>query len=560
MQACSGPQQWQRWAVIALVVLWAVLYLPHLRSNPNWYGDEGEWMEKSWTFIHGTPRVGPVSNDFVFPYPYPPLYMLVNGALLRVFGNDIVVGRALGAVTALAVAGLLLWIGVRLRGFRFGLLCALAFLVYPEAVINFRWVRSHPMAGALGLACIGFLIAYLQERRLRHLWWAGLMCSLATATNYYAVGLIPTVIAAAAWVAWPRWREPRAWRDVALAAALAGAYGTLFVLWYITTQGGVGHLHEQMRRLAAMTTEPAGPVATLARIVKFCFATPVFNPRGERIFVDLWLVLAAAGVAVFPLKRWRGWLAFWLVLLMWPVFRKQDNVSFFFYPATMFLPVMALGVAGALDRAGQLAGRLWKPSRHAPAAVVLGVLALASLNGSTGHFRTKIDLFTQQFFSVETAEQAMQFVNQNTSGEDFVLVPKQLYWLVRDARKSMLSHCVTCEGGTNAAWPVPIPREMFWFDCSWTNAKFVVLASGVDLRGRPMGIDAVYTRGLEGVPEIVNAMLEQHWPVVWHSGEQYVLAPLGDGKNWPVALGGEYLVLANPRFVTGALPEAMPNE
>jgi len=69
---------------ICLLVLWAVLFLPNLRTNPNWYGDEGEWMEKCWTFIHGTPRVGPVVNDFVFPYPYPPLYMALNGALLNV--------------------------------------------------------------------------------------------------------------------------------------------------------------------------------------------------------------------------------------------------------------------------------------------------------------------------------------------------------------------------------------------------------------------------------------------------------------------------------------------
>ena len=104
----------ERGIAAALLFLWALLFLPNLRTNPDWYGDEGEWMEKSWTFIHGTPRVGPIVNDFIFPYPYPPLYMLVNGALLRVFGNDIVVGRALGAVTALAAAALLFWVGSRL--------------------------------------------------------------------------------------------------------------------------------------------------------------------------------------------------------------------------------------------------------------------------------------------------------------------------------------------------------------------------------------------------------------------------------------------------------------
>ena len=88
--------KWERIFAVALVVGWAALFLPNLRTNPNWYADEGEWMEKCWTFIHGTPRVGPIVNDFVFPYSYPPLYMLVTGSLLRAFGDDIVVARAVG--------------------------------------------------------------------------------------------------------------------------------------------------------------------------------------------------------------------------------------------------------------------------------------------------------------------------------------------------------------------------------------------------------------------------------------------------------------------------------
>ena len=147
--------KWERNAAIVLVALWALLFLPNLRTNPNWYGDEGEWMEKSWTFIHGTARIGPIVDDFIFPYPYPPLYMIVNGALLRVFGNDIVVGRALGVVTALAAGALLFWIGTRLRDKQFGFLCAAAFLVYSEANVNFRWVRSHPMSGTWALASVG---------------------------------------------------------------------------------------------------------------------------------------------------------------------------------------------------------------------------------------------------------------------------------------------------------------------------------------------------------------------------------------------------------------------
>ncbi|HVM60094.1 MAG TPA: glycosyltransferase family 39 protein [Verrucomicrobiae bacterium] len=553
MKPASGIK-WEQVLAAALVVLWAALFLPNLRSNPNWYGDEGEWMEKSWTFIHGTPRVGPIINDFVFPYPYPPLYMLVNGALLRVFGNDIVVARGLGAVTALAAAAILFWIGARLRGPAFGFLCAAALLVYPQTNMNFRWVRSHPMTGTLALACMGFLIGYLQDKRLKDLVWAGVFCSLATAANYYAVGMIPGVIAVAVWVNWRRWREPSAWRDVMTGAATAGAFGVVFVLWYVATQGGLAHLREQVQRLGGMT-QPAGIVEVCSRIARFCFTTPTsIGPQGLEGH-DVWLIAAVVGLIAFPVARLRGWLVFWLAALMWPIFRKQDNVSWFFYPATVFLPLMALGVGGAAEQVGRLVtATLQKKDsvglRVAPGVVAFGAWAIVSLNGAWGHFDTMIDRFTQQ--SIPEAEAAMKYVNEHTTDADFVLVPKQIYWLVKSPRRSMLSHCQTIEGKTNAAWPVRIPRDRFWFDCRWPNAKYVVLASGVDATGRRQwGIDLVYTLGAGGAGEIVPLMLDEKWNVVYAGGRGVAYAPIGPDKKWPVVLDGEYLVLANPQLVKG---------
>jgi hypothetical protein len=219
------------------------------------------------------------------------------------------------------------------------------------------------------------------------------------------------------------------------------------------------------------------------------------------------------------------------------VFKKQDNVSIFFYPATLFLPLMALGVAGLLERTGKL-----KP---VAIAVVLGAFGLTSAYGSLTHFRTKIDFFTQQ--DVTGAERVMAYVNANTAAEDFVLVPKQLYWKVKRAKKSMLSHCVTVTGGTNDAWPVPIPPEVFWFDCRWQNAKFAVIASGLIGGRQPIGIDMIYTRSLAGVPEAVDGMLREQWPIVVVAGEKAAVVNIGNTR-WPVVVNGEYLVLANPRF------------
>src|SRR5439155_1709015 len=163
---------------------------------------------------------------------------------------------------------------------------------------------------------------------------------------------------------------------------------------------------------------PPSIVEIGTRIVKFCFTTQTHIGSSGLEGHDLWLIAAAAGLITFPVARLRGWLVFWLLVLMWPIFRKQENVSWFFYPATIF-------------------------------------------------------------------------------------------WLVKTPRKSMLSHCQTIEGKTNGAWPVPIPHEMFWFDCRWQNAKYLVLASGADASGQQQwGIDLVYTLGVGGAKDVVPLMVE----------------------------------------------------
>jgi len=132
----------------------------------------------------------------------------------------------------------------------------------------------------------------------------------------------------------------------------------------------------------------------------------------------------------------------------------------------------------------------------------------------------------------------MAYVNSHTTKDDFVIVPKQIYWLAHCDRRSMLTFCARYEGVDNDM-PVPahIPRDLFWFDCRLSQAKYLVMEYGLQRRvladGRevqlPIGIDAVYTLGLRGVPEIVQRAQEERWPVVFHQGI--------------------YLVLANPQLV-----------
>jgi 4-amino-4-deoxy-L-arabinose transferase-like glycosyltransferase len=514
----------------ALLILWALLFLPNLRSNPNWYGDEGEWMDASWTLIQGHPRVDATVNDFLFPYPYPPLYLLINGALLKILGNDLLVGRALGAVTALGTAALLYWIGRRLRDRTFGFLCAAAFLVYPEAVVNYRWARGHTLCGLFVIASIGFLVRYVQEKRIRDVLLAGAMCSFAIATTYWSWSLAGAVVLTALFVN----------RKHAPAAALASVgYLILFLGGYgILHPGGFGYLKEQLDRLFLLANGTNPPsfleelVLDARHLVGFLFATPTSASGG---WIDLWLIAGTVGLVLVPAPRFRKWLILWLVAVAFAVVRRRGStLSMFMYPATVFLPVLAIGVAGIVAYVADLS-KSWSSSRWAtwvPGLGMLGVYGAIAASGSFGHFRTKIDYWTQR--SVADAEQAMGFVNANTTSEDFVVVPKQIYWLVRHEKKAMLAFCANYEGRPNEMVPVPIPREQFWFDCRWENAKFVVIAAGQDPDGTLYGFDAVCTGGLVQIRVALDAITS------------------GPGR-WPVAFKtDEYKVYANPKLAAAS--------
>jgi 4-amino-4-deoxy-L-arabinose transferase-like glycosyltransferase len=527
MENSSNPRN-KLGIALAVVALWAVLYLPNLRTNPNWYGDEGSVMDLSWTAINGHPRNGALHFDFIVPSPYQPLYLLLNGAFLRVLGCDLLSGRLLQVVIALMTAGICYWIGTRLRDRRFGLLCAVAFLTCPEIAINFRMVRPHPLVGMLTLASCGFMIRYIQEKRLRDIVLAGVMCACGLACHWFVYLLVPLVAIAA-------WRVNR--RHVLAAVAPVVAYGALMILWFVSTQGGgLPRFIEEVRYVqrAGSDTTVTGVLPEFARIWRnfftFTFLTPTAGADGSQ-GVDLWIPVAVLGLLCVPIPRFRGWLVFWLVALMYGVFKSRDNIPLFFYPAMVFMPLLAIGFAGAIVALEEKLSR-WMPRHYsmvrlAPAIALLGVFGTMCLANSLGHWRTKIDLWTVH--SHEAAEAAMRFVNAHTTKDDYVVMPDQAFWLFPHPYRSQLIQCAHYAGRESKYYNGTLPRELFWFDCSWQRAKYLVLAYGVQPNGQPYGIDAVYWMGFKGVREIIEAVQKEKWPIVFQQGE--------------------YMVLANPRLV-----------
>jgi len=517
----------EKLTALLLLVFWALLFLPNLRTNPNWYGDEGIVLEEAWTLIQGTPRYGPLSEDFLSPNPHPPLYLAVLGGFMAAFGNDVLSGRILQILVALATSVLLFWIGTRLRDKTFGFLCAAAFLCYPEVVIHHRWVRGHPMQAMWILASVGFLITYLQEKRIKDIVLAGLMASLAVGSHYFAYPMMGAVVVTALIINV---------RHIPAAIASSGLFVGIFLLWFIFGQpngweslfGRIGAAsHQGFGVIQPSWVEEATRLYRL--FIEFIFLTPTLNWNGSP-GVDIWIAIASLGILFYPDARYRYWLIFWLVALMLGVFSTRNTVGMFLYQALGFIPILAIGFASALVAMGNLAGKILPSggatARQAPAIILLGGLGLASLIGSLSHFRTKIDRWTIQ--SWQNAEAAMAYVNRHTSPDDYVVMPDQLFWLYDHPRKAQLIHCAHYSKGIEENSTLGVSKDQYWFDCSIENAKYLVLAYGQEPGAPPYGIDAIFWMGYKGVRTIIEEVQKANWPIVFRQGE--------------------YMVLANPRF------------
>lgn len=517
----------------ALLVSWALLFLPNLRTNPNWYGDESIVMEEAWTLIQGHPRYGAMTEDFLSPNPHPPFYLAALGTFLKVFGNDIYAGRLLQVSVALGTAIILFWMGAMLRGKNFGFLCVAAFFCYPEVVIHYRWVRGHPMQGMWILASLAFLVSYLQGKRLRDVILAGLMCSLAVGSHYFAYPLMAVIVVTVFIVNR---------KHVPAAVVSSGLFVGLFLIWFVLSHENA--LQSFLVRLSGASQQgfrvaESSWIDEVTRIYRcaaeFIFLTPTRSKSGV-IGVDIWVTIAFFGLIFFPDVRYRRWLIFWLAALMFGVFRSRDTVAMFIYQAFGFIPLMAVGFAGSMVLLGKWMEDFlpsWpKISRVAPAITLIGGLGAVSLAGSLSHLDTKVDHYTIR--SWQDAEAVMAFVNAHTTQDDFVVMPDQLFWLYRHERKAQMIQCAHYEYGIEENLTAGVPKDQYWFDCRIENAKFLVLGYGSTPDGKAIGIDALFWLSYKGPRMLVERVQREKWPVVFQQGE--------------------YMVLANPKFVQSNSP------
>ena len=102
---------------IIVGTIWALLYLPNLRTNPKWYGDETLIHDTARNLFQGIPSNFGLWNTFWHPhYPYQPLYTWICGLFAYLGSGDILGSRFFNVLLGLTCALCMYALGKKVFG------------------------------------------------------------------------------------------------------------------------------------------------------------------------------------------------------------------------------------------------------------------------------------------------------------------------------------------------------------------------------------------------------------------------------------------------------------
>lgn len=484
-------------AVILLLLLglWALLYLPHLRTSPGWYGDETLTHSCSLALANGHPFHYALWNTFWHPhYPYQPGYSLINGLFAKAAGGDIAGSRFFNALLALATALAIAHLGKKCLGKLPALFAAVLFLCYAQSVIHFRMSYAH---NAVGFGVVLMTLFLLEAPYWKNDLLAGLGLGIAAGAHpLFGYAAIAALLV--------RIRHPKSW--VFLFAPAALVVGVTMLLIYLR----FGHwLIEDIVHLKnAFLSRGESDGSGWQSVLNFWnFALQDWFHAGA--FLGLLLCLRRR---IFPIAVVGLLVAFFLV-------RNRQNLIVFYYQAVIVLPTLALGWGGFVYCVREFVDKQSAPWLRV-LVLAFWIFPLASLAqmapaALTGTLTPRNAYWVTQ--STQEVEEAAAWVNAHTTPTDSVGGNANIAWLLH-ARTVPYLQMITWYGLTTQGYDNGNKRERFRYDASLEAAKYAIVGD----------IDQRWTMGEPNVGKLFDKMAEQNWPVVWR------------GEN--------YLILANPRY------------
>ncbi len=502
--------------IVGIVLLGVFLRFYNLRTNPEIYGDEGINMNVAWNLAQGKMQM--FAHNYVF-VPHPPLFYLILGGLLKLFGNDILIARALTAMYGIFTIIALYFIGKLVYSKLAGLLSSFFFAVSPLILVNNRWAFTYNQLMFFSVLTFLFTLKYVQTNKNKWIYSAGISAGFSMLTSFFGISELIYLI----FVSFIFHRK-KAMLAPLIALCLFGVYIVFMLL--TAPEAFLFDLKHDFARSGALTL-----VGTFLSI---------FNRFLSFLGIGFWIPLSIVGFFLIDKERERNLLLLLFVLSLILILRTTSPSPYSFYVMSL-MPYLMLGLAvfsiiatihvwnmvfrsilGSIkwlresskyllrklgSRLDKLSIKIWEGS--ASVFMILIILffivgnSYIAFSGVISGFETPLSELTVPL-SVES-DRVVEFINRNMSEAEFAITSPHIGWRIKGNVSDILPALVV--KGIKTPFFGSYPSDRFAFDCSYDKAKFVVIDD--------------FWRKWGGRYSAVKKMMEEieKWPVVLRAGE-----------------------------------------
>ena len=481
-------------APLALIALWAVVYLPNLRTSPKWYGDEFVTLIAGDAILRGHFHNRALTYSFFSTFTnYQPPGLTLYGLSAAMTGGDVVGGRLLSTALC-AVLAVVCYLSLspdlgRLTAF----IASATLLLAPQHTIHFRWIYPHYLCT---VAVIGIAILLRRPASPKRDWLIGSCCAVAAAGHLLVVYVVAGALLA-------RITRPSAWPRILVPPGLV-----------VLASLALGYLISGPQLLLDLR-ELAGGYADDSQ--RSTYTDKVINVF--RFFSFDWyhVLLFSSFFALAALRRWPE-LAL-VSVISFAIIQNRPELPVFYYQSMVFVPLLGLYAIETLRHFTELGFQSTfgdsKLIRPASQLVILGIpLAFApdalthSLQGThaprNNHWVAP---------SIEDLEESANWINSQTESDELVVAFWDAGWMLK-GRWTDLMQCAIWEYGQ---FPYFYNRkrghEEFVFPADLTKARYLLVGP----------LDVRWLWGQGNIPKLLEEHAVLQWPIVHQNASTVVL-------------------------------------
>lgn len=464
-------------ALAVIIVVAILLRFVNLYKVPGWWPDEGVMLNIATNLSHWRMQM----FSFIYPMnPHPPLFFLLGTVFIKFFGSSILTLRTLSAVLGTLTVIITFFTGRKLKDNTTGLLAAALVAVTPAIILTSRLALSYELLSFLYSLTLLLALIWSNKKDDRILILASLCAGFCVVTSYIGLVAIAFLLIFVAALAW---------RKIALALAYSLIPVALYVVIILFIDRDA-FVHD----ILYMFSRPENAIGTGEIVQSF------------RKLIRGFPFLALGAVGYFFTKQKLGLFALFFVILIASAEFKTRGL--WWYMMT-FMPILCLGLGSLLS---ELLSKRDLPR-------VTGIF-LATFVFIFGFWQSTRNVFVNKNFALEEEknfspsdfpklEEAVNYINQNTTTNDMVLSSAHLSWMLHaKASDPILSYVSHNKSTTN------FPDDMektgrFVYNPDYTKAKY--LLEDKFMRG--------WFPGQPGIKEGVMDPIKRDWKLVFDSNE-----------------------------------------